>query len=107
MGSDKHQYLKQIRSNTAYPTYRGIIASIAALGYVCAIVVGLLAWIVAGLFGAADGAKAGAIGIGLLGLLLAVLIYAVTRFFREAAVILADLSDSTLEANARTPSHLD
>ena len=36
MNTSKQQYIDNIRSNTAYPTYRGIIGIIAIFGYLLA-----------------------------------------------------------------------
>jgi hypothetical protein len=42
------------------------------------------------------------VGYIIVGGLLAVLAYFLVKFFKEAALILADIGDSTLEANSRS-----
>ena len=99
MNATKQDYLTTIRSNTAYPVYRAMIGIIALLGY---ILVGLqaLAALIAGIGSMRSSFFAG-LGILIAGFILAALGYFIIRFFKEAALILADLGDSVTEANAR------
>jgi hypothetical protein len=101
MGSmSKQQYLDSIRSHSAYPTYRGFIGVIALLGFILAGLIALGA-LGAGLFSMKQ-SPAGGIGIIIGGLLYAAFIYVMARFFKEASLILADIGDSTVEANSRS-----
>ena len=99
MENSKHQYLESIRSSTAYPVYRNFIGILAILGYVVAGVDALAALFMG--FGAMRYAFFQGVGIIIVGALGAVLTYFLVKFFKEAALILADLGDSTLEANSR------
>jgi hypothetical protein len=95
----KHQYMAYIRSNTAWPFYRGTINTIATLGYCWAALVGV-AGLVTGL-----GAMNGSPGVGLLALiaagLVAAIIYYGVSFWKEAALMIADIGDSITDANFR------
>ncbi len=103
MNITKEQYLNTIRNSSAYPIYRATINIIALIGY-C----------IAGLY--ALGALIGGLGamftysfwMGLLilvgGALMAALVYFCAKLFKEAALIIVDMGDSTLEANARSMS---
>ena len=101
MTSTKQQYITTIRSNTAYPTYRGIIGIITLLGYILA---GLeaLAALISG-FGAMGNSFVGGLGILIGGLIISALIFLGARFWKEAAMILADIGDSITETNSRNP----
>ncbi len=102
MYRQKQQYLEVIRANSAYPVYRGFIGTIAMVGYALATLVGLGA-LIGGL-----GLMSRSFALGLLtlagGALMAYLYYLLARFFREAALILADLADSTVDSNSRPAS---
>ena len=100
MNATKQQYLTQIRDNTAYPTYRGIIGIIAILGYLLAGVNALGSLI--GGFGTMGSSFLGGVGIIIFGLLVSGLIFLGARFWKEAALILADVGDSITEANSRS-----
>ena len=95
----KEQYLNTIRSNSAYPVYRGTINTVALLFYLVAAGFGLGA-VVGGLTTMSNSFMAG-IGVLILGLILAALWYFIGRLFKEAALILADMGDSTVDANSR------
>jgi hypothetical protein len=99
MNGTKQQYLTQIRANTAYPTYRGIIGIIAILGYLLA---GLnaLASLIGG-FGTMGNSFLGGVGIIIFGAIVSGLIFLGARFWKEAALILADIGDSITETNSR------
>jgi hypothetical protein len=102
MSQQKQQYLQSIRANSAYPVYRGFIGTIALLGYALAGLIGLTALV--GGFGLMSRSFA----LGLLALVaggvMAYLYYLLARFFREAALMLADLADSTVDSNSRPAS---
>ena len=99
MKADKQQYLNQIRTNTSYPTYRGIIGIIAILGYLLAALNGLAA-LISGFTMMGRSFIAG-VGIIVGGLLIAGLIFLGARFWKEAALIIADIGDSTIETNSK------
>ncbi len=99
MNSSKEQYLESIRSNTSYPTYRAVIGTIAIVGYLLAGFEGLAA-LIAG-FGSMRYSFFQGVGILIMGLIVAALTFLLARFWKEAALILADLGDSTVEANSR------
>ena len=100
MKAGKQQYLNQIRTNTSYPTYRGIIGIIAILGYLLAALNGL-AVLISGFMIMGDSFIAGA-GVIVGGLLIAGLIFLGARFWKEAALIIADIGDSTIETNSKS-----
>ena len=97
---DKQQYLAAMRANTAYPTYRGTIGTIAFLGYILA---GLQALMALGF--AAAGYRSGGVFSALIaflfGLVAAALTFLLARFGKEAATIIADIGDSITDANSR------
>ena len=99
MKADKQQYLNQIRTNTSYPTYRGIIGIIAILGYLLAALYGLGALIM-GFMTMGDSFITG-FGIIIGGLIISALIFLGARFWKEAALIVADIGDSTIETNSK------
>ena|SRR5690625_1610276 len=99
MNPQKQQYLNNIRVNTAYPTYRGIIGIIAILGYLFAILQGLGALITG--FSRMGDSFIGGVGIIIGGLLIAGLIFLGARFWKEGALILADIGDSITDKNSR------
>ena len=99
MNQQKQQYLNNIRTNTAYPTYRGIIGIIAILGYLFAALNGLGA-LIAG-FSTMGDSFIGGVGIIIGGALIAGLIFLGARFWKEAALILADIGDSITDTNSR------
>ena len=101
MTATKQQYITAIRSNTAYPTYRGIIGIIALLGYILAGLSALGA-LISGLRAMGD-SFIGGFGILIGGLVTAALIFLGARFWKEAAMILADIGDSITETNSRNP----
>lgn len=99
MNQDKQQYLDTIRSNTAYPVYRATIGMIAILGYSLAALSGLIA-LVSGFSRMGSSFLAG-VGILIGGGIVSGLIFLGARFWKEAALILADIGDSITHANAR------
>ena len=102
MNATKQQYIATIRSNTAYPTYRGMIGIIALLGYILA-AFSALGSLISG-FGAMRASFLGGLGMLIAGLIIAALIFFITRFWKEAALILVDMGDSITETNSRTQS---
>ena len=103
MKADKQQYLNQIRTNTSYPTYRGIIGIIAILGYLLAALSGLAA-LISGIGMMVGKSFIAGFGIIVGGLLIAGLIFLGARFWKEAALIIADIGDSTIETNSKASS---
>ena len=99
MNQEKQQYLNTIRTNTAYPTYRGIIGIIAILVYSLA-VLNALGALIAG-FSVMGDSFLGGVGIIIGGALIAGLIFLGARFLKEAALILADIGDSITDSNSR------
>jgi hypothetical protein len=99
MSLSKQQYLETIRASSAYPVYRGIINTIALLFYAVAALFALGA--VIGGLGAMTHSFVTGLGALILGLILAALYYFLGRFFKEAALIVADIGDSIVDANAR------
>ena len=101
MNTQKQQYLTRIRANTSYPVYRGIIGVIALLGYVLAGISALGA-LISGL-GTMGQSFLGGLGMLIAGLVVSGLIFLLARFWKEAALILADIGDSITETNAKIP----
>ena len=98
MKTNKENYLKQIRADTAYPTYRGIVGVITFLGYLL-IVVYTLIGIVASLSGMRDNPAMGS--VMLVGCILgAILGIVLVRFLKEVALMIADMVDSIIDANS-------
>ena len=97
--TSKQQYLASIRSNSAYPVYRGFIGIIALLGYVLAALAGVGA-VIGGLAAMTQSFMGGLVVI-VAGAVYAVLVFLLARFFKEAALILVDIGDSVAEANSR------
>jgi hypothetical protein len=99
----KEQYLNSIRNGSAYPIYRATIGIIAMIGYGIA---GLYA--LGAVFGGLGSMFGHQFGIGFMilvgGALLAALVFFCSKLFKEAALIIVDIGDSTLEANARSLS---
>ena len=109
MSTPKQEYLNRIRRNTAYPTYRGAIRIMVALGYLLAVVL-ILAALVGGIEPSPlgqlfDGPVLARVRLG--GLLWGIFVFLGTRFFREAAFILVDIGDSIIDANSRISSQPD
>lgn len=102
MNSTKQQYIETLRSDTAYPAYRGMIGIIEFLGYILAGLSALGA-LVSGL-GAMRNSFFGGLGVLIVGLVSAVLIFFFVRFWKEASMILVDMGDSITEANSRNQS---
>ncbi|HVU08043.1 MAG TPA: hypothetical protein VHG89_05815 [Verrucomicrobiae bacterium] len=100
MENAKHQYLESIRSGTAYPVYRNFIGILAMLGCVVA-GIEVIAALISGLSTMRYSFFSG-VGIIIVGGVAAVITYFLVKFFKEAALILADIGDSTLEANSRS-----
>ncbi len=102
MNGEKQQYIAYIRANSSYPTYRGIIGLIAILGYILAALVGLSSLVTGlsammyeggflmALFTIMSGAVATALGILMV------------RFYKEAALILADIGDAVTDQTSRS-----
>ena len=100
MKEDKTNYLKLIRAETAYPTYRGMVNLLTILGYVMAGLLALFYFIggivvmintsfFAGLFGWIIGAVATVIQV------------VIVRFMREISFMIADMVDSTIDTNSK------
>jgi len=99
MDPQKQQYIEKIRSNTAYPTYRGIIGIIVMLGYILAALYAPGA-LIGGIASMSESFIMG-LGIIIVGFVAAAIIFLGARFLKEAALILADIGDSVTETNSR------
>lgn len=101
MNSSKEQYFDTLRNNSAYPVYRATIGIIAMLGYLLAGLYALGALIMG--FGSMfNHAFFMGVGILILGAIMAGLVFFFAKLFKEAALIIVDMGDSTIEANSRT-----
>ena len=98
MTEQKQQHLHAIRSDSAYPLYRSVIGTFALLAYILA---GFMALPTggSGLRALSDSFFMGIVTLGVGGVASA-MIYFFARLSKEAALILVDLADSTLEANS-------
>lgn len=107
MKSSKQRYIDQIRTNTAYPTYRTFIGILTILGYVFA---GLI--VLAGLgvvvspFGITYWAPSGGASyfVPVASVIVAAIIVFASRLWKEASLLLADIADSITDANSKTSS---
>ena len=95
----KQQYLASIRDDSAYPAYRGVVGAITLLFYLVAAVCAVGALI--GGFASMTRSFIGGLGILIVGLIFAATCFFLARFFKEASLILADMGDSIVDANAR------
>ena len=112
MNSQKQQYLIAVRANSAYPAYRGVIGTVALLGYLLAGAFALAALIA----GFTTMTQSFMLGVVVLagGAISAALVFLMARFYKEAALILADIGDVVTEAGASgqalpamgAPSHM-
>ena len=100
MNVAKQQYLHAIRSDSAYPVYRAVINTIALLGFVLAGVIALGA--VIGGFSAMSLSFMTGLGTLIVGGIFAAIVFMTAKLSKEAALILADLADSTVDANSRS-----
>jgi predicted lipid-binding transport protein (Tim44 family) len=104
MNGSKQQYLQSIRADTAYPVYRGVIGMIAMLGYLFAGVTALGALV--GGFGAMSSSFAMGLITLVTGAIFAAIVFMLAKLSKEAALMLVDIADSTVDANSRTLSSL-
>jgi hypothetical protein len=97
----RSQYIAQMRSRTAYPTFRALMNAYLILQYVCAAFVLIASLItVAVSFIGPDGAALVGLASLISGLLLAAIIVVIAKVFYEASMMLADIADSLLDQNA-------
>jgi len=98
MNSQKQQYLNMVRANSAYPAYRGVIGTVALLGYLLAAAFAGAALIA----GFTTMSQSFMLGVVVLmgGAITAALVFLLARFYKEAALILADIGDVVTEAGA-------
>lgn len=91
----KKAFLKRIRSETSYPTFRSFVGVIAVLFYIA----GVLNFLGGVFFGMDALQKQGPAGIGaiLIGLLVGVICLVVGMIIKEAAPMLADVADSVTD----------
>lgn len=99
MNPDKSNYLAEIRANTAYPTYRGIIGLLVILGYILAGLYGISA-LIGGLMTMGD-TFLGGLAFLVIGLVFAGFIALLTKLGKEVALVIVDFGDSTLDANSK------
>lgn len=99
MNVEKEKYLTEIRANTAYPIYRGMIGVITLLGMILAGIQGLSAVIMG--FTTMGQTFLGGLAVLLLGLVVAALIFLGAKLFKEAALILVDIGDSITDKNSK------
>lgn len=104
MNTSRQQYLQSIRAETAYPVYRGVIGTIALLGYVLSGVIALGA-LIAGLGAMANSFLTGLIAL-IAGGVFAAIAFLVAKLSKEASLMLVDIADSTIDANSRASSSL-
>lgn len=90
MNPQKQSHVNRIRINSAYSTFRGVVHVCSVLLYLIAAVVALISF----------SFFARAWFIGLPGFLVAGFIALLAKAGQEAALMLADLADSTLEFHA-------
>jgi len=92
-GPDVHAFAEQMRAESLYPAWRGIVGIFAILGYVVAVL-------------AAIGAIVAALKVswlsGLVGLGVAAFIAIITKVSKEASLMLADLSDAAVHLAANS-----
>ena len=104
MKAYKENYLKQIRTDTAYPTYRGIIGVIVFLGYLL-VTINFIAFL-----GGGFNEMKNSFGLGVFiiffGIIVSVLGIVVVRYVREVALMIADMVDSIIDANSRDSQNL-
>jgi len=98
MESLKEDYLKKIRTDSAYPQYRQGVMIITVLSYIAVAIVAIFSvyLITKGAAGVTVGA-AQLVGCAIMGLL-------VIPFQRQAMLMAADMVDSTLDRNSKSKS---
>ena len=100
MKNGKQRYIEQIRTNTAYPTYRRFVGILTILGYVLAGLLVLIAFL-----GSVEGFSVGeyldAIAVSVGSVVVAVIIVFLSRLLKEAALIFADIADSITDASSK------
>lgn len=98
MESLKEDYLKKIRTDSAYPQYRQGVMIITVLSYIAVAIIAIFSvyLITKGAAGVTVGA-AQLVGCAIMGLL-------VIPFQRQAMLMAADMVDSTLDRNSKSKS---
>jgi len=86
-------HLEQIRSQTQYPTYRGVIGVLTILGYIGGAIMAI-----ASVLSLVNKEIVPAI-VGVI--VSAIVIFVVIPFYKEVSLMLVDAVDSTLEKNSR------
>lgn len=86
-----HQYLKNVRSMSNYPAFRGVAALVLWVFYIAGALLAL-----GGMLASSSGMTTAAVAIG-VGALIAL----VGKVAHEAMLMLADLADATIDRNAR------
>lgn len=100
MNESKQQYLQSVRSDSAYPVYRSVIGIFALLGYLLAGTLALMT-LVSG-FGMMTNSLTMGLVTLLMGGIVSAMVFFLAKLSKEAALILVDLADSTVEANSRS-----
>jgi hypothetical protein len=98
MNASKQHYLQIVRGNTAYPVYRGFVETVALLWFLLAGVIALFA-VIGGMV-VLRTTTLGAVAIIIVGGTVAAILFMLARLSKEASLMLADLADSTVDANA-------
>ena len=102
MNASKQAHVNAIRANTAYPVYRGVINIITTILIIIAVLQGLGA-VVGGLAMMNQYGFVGFIAL-FIGIAFAALAFFLAKFWKEAALIIADIGDSVMDANSRHSS---
>lgn len=98
----KAEYVKRIRSNSVYPTFRSLVGTIVLLFYVLGTIC-----IIAGLAAAVTQmGKAGsniieAAGAAVIGLITGLIYIVIGKVLKEASLMLADIADTLLDQHSR------
>ena len=100
MSSEKDKYVKAIRAETTYPVYRSIIGVIALLVYAIAASLFIGSSYLTMTLGNVDSAGMQAF-FAIIGYISSILFYVIARFWKEAALIVADIGDSVTEVCSR------
>ena len=99
MNLAKQQYLQAVRADSAYPIYRGFIGTLSLLGYVLAGAIAL--GTIIGTFSSLSTSFWLALSILVIGAVFCATVFLSAKLSKEAALMLADIADATVDASAR------